>query len=321
MGASNERDSERGNSTATLDERPTSVESATTAERPCVLHATNGSPEAESALNFAAALARRGKLALRVLTVLEPLPAIPAQPTGASYHFGVEMERGERILSRVREELVSNGMRDFATTSMLVGTPAATIAEAARDWHAEYIVLGAGRHGALERMLAGDTVVRVLRHAPAPVIAVPPDCDALPCNGVAAVDFGPASLDAARAAAAIIANGTLHLVHVRPEIDLPAADPEAWSAMYDAGARALLTQLASEIHERHPGVRTDAQIRRGHAATVLQDYVNEIGADFVATGQHSRSVVDRFLFGSVANAMVRGARCGVLVAPASAEAR
>src|SRR5689334_12922740 len=107
----------------------------------CILFATNGSTEAEAALHFATALARRSKLPLRVLTVLEPLPAIPAQPAGASYHFGIEMERGERILNMVREELSANGMRDLATTSMLVGTVGSTIAEAARDWHAEYIVL------------------------------------------------------------------------------------------------------------------------------------------------------------------------------------
>jgi len=91
--------------------------------------------------------------------------------------------------------------------------------------------------------------------------------------------------------------------------------------VYEAGARSLLTQLADEIRDQHPGVRLDAEMRRGHAPTVLLDFVNEVGADFVATGQHSRGVMDRFLFGSVANAMVRGARCGVLVAPAPAEAR
>jgi len=285
-----------------------------------ILFATNGSREAEAALHFATALARRIKLPLRVLTVLEPLPALPSQPAGGAYHFGVEMERGERILNMVREELAADGLRDAVTTSMLVGTVGSTIAESARDWRAEYIVLGAGRHGALERMIAGDTVVRVMRHAPAPVIAVPPECDRMPRVGIAAVDFGPASLNAARAAAAIVCTGVLHLVHVRPEIDLPATDPEAWSSIYESGARSLLTQLADELHRDHPGLRTRAEIRRGHTPPTLLDYINEVGAELVAVGQHSRSAMDRILFGSVANALVRGAHCGVLVAPAPANA-
>ena len=307
---------------AALVEEPVACDGATPAAgtQRCILFATNGSAEAETALHFATALARRFKLPLRILTVLEPLPAIPAQPAGASYHFGVEMERGERILNMVREELSANGIREAATTSMLVGSVGTTIAQAARDWRAGYIILGAGKHGALERMLAGDTVVRVMRHATAPVIAVPAKCDALPHSAVAAIDFGPASLNSARAAAAIVCTGVLHLIHVRPEIDLPATDPEGWSAIYESGARSLLAQLADELHHEHPGLRIDVAVRRGHTPSTLLEYVNEVAAEFVAAGQHSRGVMDRVLFGSVANALVRGARCGVLVAPASAEA-
>ena len=40
-----------------------------------------------------------------------------------------------------------------------------------------------------------------------------------------------------------------------------------------------------------------------------------VAADLIAVGQHGHGVVDRFLFGSVAQAMVRSAQCAVLVAP------
>ena len=60
----------------------TREETDESSERPCIVLATNGSPEAEAALHFAAALASREELLLRALTVLEPLPAIPAPPSG-----------------------------------------------------------------------------------------------------------------------------------------------------------------------------------------------------------------------------------------------
>lgn len=290
-----------------------SAESAT--EEPCIVIATNGSAEADAALRFAAALGAREELALRIVTVLEPLPALPAQPSGAAYHIGIEMERGERILERVRAQLSTTGSQPATSTSMLVGAPAATIADAAREWHARYIVLGAGRHGALDRMLAGDTVVRVLRHAEAPVVAVPSTCGELPRNGIVGLDFGPASLAAANHAATIIGNGVLHVVHVRPEIDIPATDPEGWSEVYEAGARDLLGRYASDLHESHPDVRVVTETLRGHAPTVMLELADRVGADFIAVGQHSRGFVDRFLFGSVASAMVRGAHCAVLIAP------
>ena len=120
---------------ATLpNELATADPSSETAQRPCVVFATNGTAEADAALRFASALARREELVLRVLTVLEPLPALPAQPVGAAYHMTIEVERGESILDRVRADLSSSNTPPLTRTCMLVGSPGATIAQAARDW-------------------------------------------------------------------------------------------------------------------------------------------------------------------------------------------
>ena len=300
---------------ATMPNADTEDASTEAAQRPCLVFATNGSAEADAALRFASALARREELVLRVLTVLEPLPALPAQPIGTAYHMTVEMERADRILDRVRADLSSFNTAPVAITSMLVGSPGATIAQAARDWNASYVILGAGRHGAIERFLTGDTVVRVLRHSAAPVIAVPSTGGALPRNGLVAVDFGEASVAALRSAAAIIGEGTLRVVHVRPEIDLPATDPSAWSEIYEAGAETLLARLADELRRAHSGLQIETDILRGHASTVLLEYADRMKVDLIAVGQHGHGVVDLFLFGSVAQAMVHAAHCAVLVAP------
>jgi len=283
--------------------------------RPCIVFATNGSPEASAAMHFASALAKREETLLHVLTVLEPLPALPSQPVGAAYHMTIEIERGEALLDRVRAELASADAAPSSVTSMLVGGPAATIADAANAWKAQYIILGAGRHGAIERLLAGDTVVRVMRHSSVPVIAVPSTGGPLPCNGIVAVDFGEASLAAARGAASVIGEGTLRVVHVRPEIDLPATDPSAWSEIYESGADTMLARLADELRKAHAGLHVETTLLRGHVPTVLLDYADRISVDLIAVGQHGYGVVDRFLFGSVAQAMVRAAHCAVLVAP------
>jgi nucleotide-binding universal stress UspA family protein len=277
--------------------------------------ATNGSAEADAALRFAAMLASREELLLRVVTVLEPLPVLPGQPAGVAWQGGIETDRGERILDDVRAELSRLKLCPSALTSTLVGQSAVTIAAAAREWNASYIVLGSGRHGTIERILISDTVARVMRDAGAPVIAVPTSRGALPTNGVVAVDFGKTSLVAARSAADVIDNGLLHILHIRPEIDLPATDPSAWSDVYESGAQSLMTKLADELKVSHPDVHTTTTVLRGHAPTVLLDYSDHVGADLIAVGQHGHGVVDRFLFGSVARAVVHSAHCAVLVAP------
>ena len=288
-------------------------------DRPCLLFATNGSAEADAALRFASALASREELLLRVLTVLEPLPAIPAQPAGVGWHVNIERVRAERILDGVRGELALLGKPPSSLTCMLVGGPGATIAAAAREWNAKYVIVGAGRHGAVERFLTGDTVIRVMRHAVSPVIAVPASGGALPRNGVAAVDFGETSLTAARSAADVIGEGVLHILHIRPELDLPATDPGAWSGVYESGAQSLMTKLADELKSSRPDVRTTTAVLRGHVATILLDYADHVAADLIAIGQHGHGVVDRFLFGTVAQAVVHSAQCAVLVAPATAK--
>lgn len=291
------------------------AETSESGDRPCLLFATNGSAEADAALRFAAALASREELLLRVLTVLEPLPSLPAQPAGAGWHVAIETERGQGVLDRARNELARTGMSPSALTCMLVGSPGPTIATAAHEWNARYVIVGAGQHGAIERLVTGDTVVRVMRHAVSPVIAVPASCGTLPHNGVVAVDFGATSRTAALSAAEVIGEGQLHILHVRPEIDIPATDPSAWSDVYESGAQALMTSLADEIKSSHPSVRTTTTILKGHASTVLLDYASHVAADLVAVGQHGHGVVDRFLFGTVAQAVVHAAHCAVLVAP------
>jgi nucleotide-binding universal stress UspA family protein len=281
----------------------------------CILFATNGSAESDAALRFAAALAWREELSLRALTVVEPLPALPAQPSVAAYQVTIETGRAEQLLDRVRNDLAALPARGAVVTTMLVGSPGAAIADAARQWHAEYIILGAGRHGRLERLLTGDTVVRVMRHATVPVIAVPSGCDALPRNGLVAVDFGPASVAAARSAAAVLGAGSLHLVHVRPEFDIPATDPNAWAEVYESGAAALMQRIVGELRQAHPELKTTTTLLRGHPAKVLLDRAKDVKADLIALGQHGHGTVERFLFGSVAHAIVRSANCAVLVAP------
>jgi nucleotide-binding universal stress UspA family protein len=281
----------------------------------CVLLATNGSPEADAALRFARAYASREELLLRVLTVLEPLPLLPAHPAGVTYAIAIERERGERVLERVHMQLANGKTPPRSRSSILVGRPGATIAEAAREWHAQFIILGLGRHGTLGRIVAGDTIARVLRHAAAPLVAVPFRHASLPRRGIVAVDFGVPSLTAMRRAALLIGAGALHIVHVRPEIEIPATDPDSWSQIYELGAQSLTKKLTADLEVEFPEVHVKTAFLRGHASTQLLEYAERIDADLIAVGQHGHGVVDRFLFGSVAQEVVRSARCAVLVTP------
>ena len=58
-------------------------------------------------------------------------------------------------------------------TLLREGLPAGEIVAAARDWHAELIVVGTHGRSGLGRLVLGSVAEEVLRHAPCPVLVVP----------------------------------------------------------------------------------------------------------------------------------------------------
>jgi len=53
-----------------------------------------------------------------------------------------------------------------------VGDPAASIADTARDWSADLVVIGSHGRGGLDRVVLGSVAESLARHAPCPVLIV-----------------------------------------------------------------------------------------------------------------------------------------------------
>jgi len=84
--------------------------------QPSLLFAANGSPDADAAFRFASALARRDDLLLRVLTVLEPLPAVPSHQAGVGWHSAIETEAPTISTTRGRPCRISQPAARLPTT-------------------------------------------------------------------------------------------------------------------------------------------------------------------------------------------------------------
>ena len=68
----------------------------------------------------------------------------------------------------------------------------------------------------------------------------------------------------------------------------------------------------SELSSRADEVGAECEIRAGHAATVILEYAEKIGADLIIVASHRPGVQD-YLLGSTAARVVRHADCTVLV--------
>ena len=78
----------------------------------------------------------------------------------------------------------------------------------------------------------------------------------------------------------------------------------------------LLARLQHLFASYQPGIDLEffAHTRLGRPVDEILDLAEEIGADMIVVGSHDRGPVGRLLLGSVSEAVVRGARCPVLVA-------
>jgi nucleotide-binding universal stress UspA family protein len=245
-----------------------------------ILAAVDFSDTSRVALTMAARLARQCGAELHVLYAIDPLLAAGARSAGIDLARESREELGTFAQS-------ASPAADWAPLHHTAEGHAAEVigATAVREG-ADLVVLGAHGMSGMARMAFGSTTEAVLRHAPVSVLVVPdswtppqPDTADLRGTGpvVAAVDFSPVSIEAARAAArlALTLQTSLELVHVVPARPVLARwMPHAESALrqqIDVARRdlaALNDQVGAQVpvHVRAESGPVAAQLAEAAAA-------------------------------------------------------
>ncbi len=133
------------------------------------------------------------------------------------------------------------------------------------------------------------------------------------------VDFSEASERAAAYAAALARRlgASIHLIHVvessplnRRPYDFEPDTPAVRERLYQEG-RAHLIALAARVASGTR--RVSVEVRRGDAVANITAAEIDYGADLVIMSTHGRSGWSHLLLGSVAEQVIRIARCPVLV--------
>ena len=85
----------------------------------------------------------------------------------------------------------------------------------------------------------------------------------------------------------------------------------------DAVARQAIDEkmAAAYLSRVPPGMDVKAEFRIGPDAATILEFAQTTQADLIILGRHGHSSVGKALFGSVADKIVRKARCPVLVVP------
>ncbi|MEO8560791.1 MAG: universal stress protein [bacterium] len=281
-----------------------------------VLLATKPFNGFEAPLLVARWLATREERALRVISVLERTDAA-ALASAATPLPAKESER-EALAAQIRRELTPLGAEPGATQIVVVEGPCSrNVVDAARACDARVIVIGTGKHNPIGRYLYGERALQIVSIADRPVLVVPDDARADAVDvAVVAVDFSPASVRAARAVLPMLSHGgRLILVHVRTEVTLREENAEEWNDAYARRCATLFAQFQRQLQQTLSGVSVETKVLRGDAVRTILDYATACHAGLIACGRLGHSLMARVFVGSVSSALVRQARCPVLVAP------
>lgn len=275
-----------------------------------------GGADPASVLRAARMLEPRAGGGIVAATVVEPPPAAIVGPEARllppSY---VDEEYADAARGLTEQLGTTGGSATSWHTRIVGGEPAFALTDLARSVNARLLVMGIGRHRAIDRVFGSETTLRAIRLAPCPVLAVHADLDGPFHDVVVGVDFSPASAYAAQTALPLLAsNATLHLVHVwQPGEKDDAATRDA----NEAYRAALVTRFERLVDTLAipATVEVKTAAREGRPAERVLDYAKAHRADLVAAGRHGLNLLERLLVGSETTALLRNAHCSVLVAP------
>jgi len=283
-----------------------------------VLVASDGTAVSHEALFTAGRLASSAfGGAIEVIGVCEPIPGVAAGMDVLPVPAELDEARRLTLLDDLRRSVSIAAAGDPSwPISVLVGSPARTLASEAERRGASVVVMGIGRHNPLDRLFGTETTLATLRESRVPILAVGPNFPVAPSHAVVGLDFSVASMRAAHLALRLVApGGQLTLVHVRPRFEHPSADWQAWDADYGRTLPPLFEQVSHEL-DVPAGVTVDTVTVRGDPAPALIAYAQQVNADLVAVGTQRHSVFERLMVGSVATRVLRTSRVGVLAVPA-----
>jgi nucleotide-binding universal stress UspA family protein len=296
-----------------------------------VLVPLDGSPFAEQALPWAAAIAGAARARLR-LTLVHQSPSPPPldEATGRLYTRielslrKVQREYLAKVADQVRRE---HGVQVAKVT--LQGTPAPALARYVGEMDPEIVVMTTHGAGGIRRAWLGSVADQLVRSLEIPMLVIRPrEADQVPA-GVGALQEILVALDGSRraeaalppaATLALLLRAKLALVRVVQPV-VPFTDPvrpfplgfdEELTRLSRAEAQDYLDDVAESLNAA--GVPASAAAVVGSSAfEAIQDAARAPGTGMIALATRGRGGLPRMVLGSVADKLVRGGELPVLV--------
>ena len=275
-----------------------------------ILCPTDFSDHARPSFEHAVRLAKLYGATLTILHAVEP-PPFTADYVAPAVARDFEVAT-ERSLAEAAAFARERGVPTVETTQA-IGSPWRAIVDAVAADHAiDLVVMGTHGRTGFRRVLLGSVAEKVVRLAASSVLVVHPE-DKLDrvAHVLCPTDFVDPTEHAAQVAVQLAGpDAKLELVHV---VDVPllverGTHPVAISTELEQHSDVELERRAKAL-----GPNVTWRTELGHVGTKLLELLDREAFDLVVTGSHNFTGLAHILLGSIAEKLVRHARCPVLV--------
>lgn len=288
-----------------------------------ILVPLDGSDLAAQALPHATLQARRFGARILLLRVVEPIPVSAPEWVNPSEFRAVHEDAGS-YLADVARTLADRELRvDFQTRE---GPPAETIIATAQEEAVDLIAMSTHGRSGIGRWVYGSVADKVLRGADTPVFLIRAS-EAAPLAGVSGYRRLLVPLDGSELAELALlyaetwaktfdAEVILLRVPTLPAYvtlgpDASLLMPSLLSEAYDE-ADAYLANITRQLKAKGLAVHK-AAVEPGAIADIIIEYARDAAVDCIVMSTHGRSGLGRWVYGSVADRVLRGAGVPVLL--------
>lgn len=300
-----------------------------------ILVPTDGSPLSNQALPAAITLGRPLHAAIHLLrsTGIAMAHLAPPEPIYSGQPWlpdpDVVAELTDEARAALRELVDAHPAPEIEWHTFVVDTdPAAAILDHAEDNNINLIVMASHGHTGIQRWALGSVTERVVRHTRKPVYIVrhtaPVRRMLIPLDGSAIAEAVlPPALAFAR-----ITGAHITLLHIpdpqQPRRRLLQQLDNIESGLGDSlrpGIGEAAEHYLQTVPHRHKAadLTIESVLLDGAPAPTILDYAEQANIDLIAMATHGRTGLQRWLYGSVTEKVLRTAATSLLIVRPSAE--
>ncbi|MFN2252693.1 MAG: universal stress protein [Candidatus Promineifilaceae bacterium] len=284
-----------------------------------ILVPLDGSALAESALSLAEQFIEGSEGRLILLRVVPYFTVLAADPLLYEEMNRLGEDEALAYLRSIRNDLPDPGKADIVCQ---VGSAADSILQYSMENDVDLIVMSSHGRSGINRWVYGSVAERIMSQAPCPTLIInarqssqegAPSKILVPLDGsgLAEQALHPA-LDLAQ-----LLDAELYLLSVTTsgELRIETASEAGAFADIENGevvkAKDYLQDLAENLD--YQKVNYDVEIASGSVAEAIMDYAAENGMELIIMSSHGRTGLKRWVYGSVAEKVLRGACCATMI--------